>query len=132
MINSYYEISKDDEKQINLEISKVAFEMDKFEKDHRNDINAFENKYKHLEYDHDTFITKTLVDNSLKAVKDEDENRLQREGIFLDNKANLKKDIKEQGGLNRDDIEKTKEKHDKRYKQTYDDLERRLNENKKR
>jgi hypothetical protein len=131
MINSYYEISKEEEMQVNLEIGKVAFEMDKFENDHRNDINAFENKYKHLEYDHDTFITKTLVENSTKAVKDEEENRLQREEIFMENKSTLKKDIKEHAGFNRDDIEKTKEKHDKRYKQTFDDLERRLNENKK-
>lgn len=130
MINSYYDISKDEEKEIKNEIEKLEFEMEKMEKDHNNDINAFENKYKHLEYDHDTFINKQLVENSDKAVKDEEASRLNREAIFMDNKSNLKKDIKEQAGFNRDDIEKTKDKHEKRYKQTQDDLEKRLNENK--
>lgn len=128
MINNYYEISKDDLKRIELEIEKEEFLMESLEQKHREDINAFVNKFKHLEYDHETFINETLKKNSIKALENELDSRKEREEFFMNHKMNLKKDIKEHAGFYREDIEKTKDKLEKRYKQVKDDLEKRLNE----
>jgi hypothetical protein len=128
LINSYYEISREEFDKLQLEIEKEEFLMEESERRHKEDINAFINKFKHLEYDHETFITDTLVKNSTKALELELENRAEREQFYMNNKMNLKKDIKENGGFYREDIDKTKMILEKRYKQTKDDLERRLNE----
>lgn len=132
MINSYYDISKEEEKNLGSQIEKEEYQMERLENEHRNNINAFVNKFKHLEYDHDTFISKTLIENSDKAVKEEENNRHEREIKFMERKGNHKKEIKECAGFDRDDIDKTKDRLEKRYKQTKDDLEKRLNENKQR
>lgn len=126
MINSYYEISKDEWSKLQALIQKEEFEMDKLENEHRNDINAFINKFKHLEYDHDTFINKILVENSENAVKDEEKIRLERENNFMQKKGDLKKDIKERTDSNRNEIKSKQENLDNRYKKAKDELERRL------
>jgi hypothetical protein len=60
MITNYYEISKDEEKKLKEAIEKEEVAMDYLNKEHTNEINAFENKYRHLEYDHDMFINDQL------------------------------------------------------------------------
>jgi hypothetical protein len=108
MISSYYDISRNEFDKIKKQVEQVEIEMEQEETNHRIALNAFTNKFKHLEYDHEIFITKTLIDNSEKAVKEEDEKRHQRENIYMDKKANLKQTIKENADLNRDNIEKKK------------------------
>lgn len=109
-----------------LLIQKEEYEMEKLEEHHQNNINAFNNKYKHLEYDHEIFKTKTLVDNSEKAVREEDAIKQERELKYLDRKQNLKTKIKEEAHFYSDDIEKAKERLDRKFKAMEHELEEKL------
>jgi hypothetical protein len=111
-----------------LEIEKASYMMEMMDNKHREDINAFINKFRHLEYDHDTFITDTLNKNSTNALKNEEDIRAKREVLYLTNKAELKKEIKEATGINREEIKEEKDQLEKKYLKTKDELERRLNE----
>lgn len=106
--------------------------MERRENDHKNDINAFINKFKHLEYDNDIFINNTLVDNSKKAVIEEDKSKREREKKFLEKKQKLKTDIKEDSNNNREIINKRKTDLENIYKRKKTDLEISLKEVKNR
>ncbi len=102
--------------------------MEKFHNDHQAQINAFINKYKHLEYDHDVFINGTLIDNSRNAAREEEATRLIREELFLQQKDLLKKEIKDNAAMNRDNIGDKQSNHDLKYKKTKNELEAHLKE----
>jgi chromosome segregation ATPase len=127
LINSYYEISREELRKIEMEIEKEAFVMENLDKQHQEDINAFVNKFRHLEYDHDIFINDTLEKNSTNALKNEEDIRAQREAIYLNTKNFLKKEIKNNSDVNREDIRQAKENIEKKYNANKAELERRLN-----
>ena len=102
--------------------------MEKLNEDHQAQINAFINKYKHLEYDHDVFTNGTLLENSDKAARDEEATRLIREELFLQQKELLKKEIKDNAGMNRDYITDRQNNQDLKYKKTKAELEAHLKE----
>lgn len=106
LINDYYQISKTEQKKLEDKIKVVEYEMDELNKNHNKEIEAFTNKFKHLEYDHETFITKTLVETSQTAVKHEEEERDKREKAYIAKKDELKTSIKDNAARNRKDIEK--------------------------
>jgi hypothetical protein len=81
MITSFYEISKQEEQKLKEAIEKEEIAMDQLNKEHQNEINAFQNKYKHLEYDHEMFINDSLPKSSQEAVEREEEIRKNREEI---------------------------------------------------
>ena len=60
MITEFYEISKQEEKKLRDACEKEEIVMDHLQQEHQNEINAFINKYRHLEYDHDIFINENL------------------------------------------------------------------------
>lgn len=102
--------------------------MERKENEHRNDINAFINKCKHLEYDNDVFIHQTLIDNSKKATIEEDKSKKERERKFLEKKQKLKTDIKEDSNQNRDKIIKKKNLLESNYNSKKEELETALKE----
>jgi hypothetical protein len=128
MINNFYIISQDEQKKYLAEIENLETDMERKENDHKNEINAFINKFKHLEYDNDIFINQTLVDNSKKAVIEEDKSKREREKKFLDKKQKLKTDIKEDSNNNREIINKKKRELENAYKKKKGDLENSLKE----
>jgi len=128
LINTYYETGKIELEQTKSKIEKEEYEMEKLNEDHQAQINAFINKYKHLEYDHDVFINATLLENSEKAARDEEATRLIREELFLQQKELLKKEIKDNAGMNRDYISDRQNNHDLKYKKTKAELEAHLKE----
>ena len=128
MINNFYIISQDEQKKYLAEIENLETEMERKENDHKNEINAFINKFKHLEYDNDIFINQTLVDNSKKAVIEEDKSKREREKKFLDKKQKLKTDIKEDSNNNREIINKKKRELENAFKKKKGDLENSLKE----
>ena len=65
MITEFYEISKQEEKKLRDACEKEEIVMDHLQQEHQNEINAFINKYRHLEYDHDMFINDYLSDFEL-------------------------------------------------------------------
>ena len=132
IINNFYIISQDEQKKFQSQIENLENEMERRENDHRNDINAFINKFKHLEYDNDIFINNTLVDNSKKAVIEEDKSKREREKKFLEKKQKHKTDIKEDSNNNREIINKRKSDLENIYKRKKTDLEISLKEVKNR
>ena len=126
MINSYYEISRSELEQIKKEIEKEEFLMQEMETRQREDINGFVNKFRHLEYDHDVFITETLERNSQNALTKEEEIRTDREKQYLNRKSDLKKEIKNESEVNRKEIDELKTRLDKKYNQEKESLENRL------
>jgi len=127
VINSYYEISREEFQVLEMEIENEAKSMDKLEKEHQEAINAFVNKFRHLEYDHDIFLTDTLKDNSTKATKNEDEKRAIQDSIYQQTKKVLKKNIKDYSDCNTEDIKRKKEELENKYNRTKSELEERLN-----
>jgi hypothetical protein len=109
-------------------IEKEEYEMEKLNGEHEAQINAFINKYKHLEYDHDVFTTGTLVENSEKAAREEESNRVIREELFLQQKELLKKEIKDNAGTNRDSIDQMQNNLKQKYSKTKIELENHLKE----
>jgi hypothetical protein len=128
LINSYYEISKEENRKLELEIEKEEILMENMEKNHKEEINAFVNKYKHLEYDHDVFISEILKNNTLEATKNEDEIRVKREKQFIDKKIELKNRIRETTDTNRKDIEKLQNNLENLYNKTKEKLDKKLND----
>jgi hypothetical protein len=106
--------------------------MERLNGDHEAQINAFINKYKHLEYDHEVFTNGTLVENSERAARDEETNRVIREELFLQQKELLKKEIKDNAGTNRDFINERQNNHIVKYNKTKSDCEDLMKETQKR
>lgn len=128
MINSYYDISRQEFQKLEKEIEKVAYVMELMEDKQKETINAFLNKFRHLEYDHEIFITDILPRNATNAEKKEEEIRVEREAFYLSKKSDLKKKIREEAGINREEIKEAKDRLEKKYDKTKDELERRLND----
>ena len=128
MINNFYIISQEEQKKYGSQIENLETEMERKEVDHRNEINAFINKFKHLEYDNDIFINQTLVDNSKKAVVEEDKSRKDREKMFLVKKKDLKSLIKDDANNNREIINKKKNDLENIFRRKKNELENSLRE----
>jgi myosin heavy subunit len=126
MITSFYEISKQEEQKLKEAIEKEEIAMDQLNKEHQNEINAFQNKYKHLEYDHEMFINDSLPKSSQEAVEREEEIRKNREEIYMEKKQDLKSGIKTNTKTHRDDIEKEKNFLKNNYEDKKKSLEQRL------
>lgn len=108
MINNNYQISKEEHQKLLADIENIEKEMQKREQDHKNNINAFINKHRHLEYDHDIFINQTLISDSKKAVEEEDKLKREREKAFLLQKQKLMGGINDDSNANREQIAKRK------------------------
>ena len=126
MINQLYEISKQEEKKLIDAKEKEEIVMEHLDNEHKSELNAFINKFRHLEYDQDIFITDTLPKQSQLALEREEEIRKNRENIYMDKKQNLKEDIKTNTITHRNDIQKEKETLKKNYDDTLNNLNQRL------
>ena len=126
MINQLYEISKQEEKKLIDAKEKEEIVMEHLDNEHKSELNAFINKFRHLEYDQDIFITDTLPKQSQLALEREAEIRKNRENIYMDKKQNLKEDIKTNTITHRNDIQKEKETLKKNYDDTLNNLNQRL------
>jgi hypothetical protein len=126
MIASYYEVSKEEHVKVVKQIEKEEFEMEQEDNNHKISLNAFTNKFKHIEYDHDFFVTEQLRKDATDAVKEEDRIRGQREDQYMDKKSDLKRTIKEEADANREAIDKKKDVLEKRYTQKKENLDDRL------
>ena len=128
MINEFYEISKQEEKKLREACEKEEIVMDHIQQEHQNNINAFINKYRHLEYDHEIFINEKLPNKSQEALDKEEEIRGHREEIYMQKKQDLKDSIKANTIKHRDQIESKKAN----LQNNFDDKKRQLEERLKR
>lgn len=126
IINNHYEISKGEEKKLQEAIEKEEIVMEHMNNEHQNEINAFNNKFRHLEYDHEIFITDTLSKASQTAVNKEEKIRSERETSYMDKKQELKTEIKKNTDIHREEIASEKDKIGKNFNSVQRDLENRL------
>ena len=126
MIESYYKISIDEQKQLDSKIEKEAKLIENQEINHKLEINAFTNKYQHLEFEHENFIEKTLHADAEAATNQEEEKRKERENIFNVDKVELKNQLKNDIDENITAIEKEKEKLKGLFDKTKNQLEESL------
>ena len=105
MITEFYEISKQEEKKLRDACEKEEIVMDHLQQEHQNEVNAYINKFRHLEYDHDLFINEKLPNKSQEALDKEEEIRGHREEIYMQKKQELKDGIKMNTVRHRDQIE---------------------------
>ena len=124
MITEFYEISKQEEKKLRDACEKEEIVMDHLQREHQNEINAFINKYRHLEYDHELFINEKLPNKSQEALDKEEEIRGHREDIYMQKKQELKDNIKTNTVRHRDQIESKKST----LQHTFDDKKNQLEE----
>ena len=124
MITEFYEISKQEEKKLLDACEKEEIVMDHLQQEHQNEVNAFINKFRHLEYDHDLFINEKLPNKSQEALDKEEEIRGHREEIYMQRKQELKDGIKLNTVRHRDQIESKKTS----LQNTFDDKRRQLEE----
>jgi len=124
MITEFYELSKEEEKKLRDACEKEEIVMDHLQQEHQNEINAFINKFRHLEYDHELFINEKLPNKSQEAMDKEEEIRGHREEIYMQKKQELKDGIKSNTIRHRDQIESKKQS----LQNNYDDKKRQLEE----
>ena len=122
--NVFYELSKEEEKKLRDACEKEEIVMDHLQQEHQNEINAFINKFRHLEYDHELFINEKLPNKSQEAMDKEEEIRGHREEIYMQKKQELKDGIKSNTIRHRDQIESKKQS----LQNNYDDKKRQLEE----
>ena len=126
MITEFYEISKQEEKKLRDACEKEEIVMDNLQQEHQNEINAFINKYRHLEYDHDIFINEKLPNKSQEALNKEEEIRGHREDIYMQKKQDLKDSINANTIKHRDQIESKKQSLQNNFDEKKRQLEERL------
>merc|ERR1719333_569873 len=103
MVNRFYEITKQEVKQIDAELLNMDRQMEMLERDHRGHIKVHEQKVQNLEYEHK---------NSKRTVTQEGDMGIQKErDIHTDNvvlmnkeKVDIKNQLKEQQLGNEDDV----------------------------
>ena len=126
MITEFYEISKQEEKKLRDACEKEEIVMDHLQQEHQNEINAFINKFRHLEYDHELFINEKLPNKSQEALDKEEEIRGHREEIYMQKKQDLKDNIKTNTVKHRDQIESKKSTLQHAFDDKKNQLEERL------
>ena len=132
LISSYYQISIDEQKNLESQIEKEAKLIEEMETNHKYEIATFSNKYQHLEFEHENFTEKTLVNSCLAAVDEEEKIRKKREEIFFLDKQELKNTLKVDTEKNRNEIDAEKENLKKGYdivKKQLDDSLKKVKEN---
>ena len=100
--------------------------MDHLQQEHQNEVNAFINKFRHIEYDHDLFINEKLPNKSQEALDKEEQIRSNREDIYTQKKQDLKDGIKLNTIKHRDQIESKKTSLQNNFDEKKRQLEERL------
>jgi len=103
MVNRFYDITKQEVKQIEAELLNMDRQMEMLERDHRVHIKVHEQKVQHLEYEHR---------NSKRQVSQEGEMSIQKEkemhaehGMGMNKeKLEIKRELKEKQLANEDDV----------------------------
>jgi len=103
MVNRFYEITKQEVRQIEAELLKMDREMETLERDHRVHIKVHEQKVQNLEYEHKNSRKQVGADGE-KSVEREREKHTEKILAMNKEKIHLKGDLKEQQLENEDDV----------------------------
>lgn len=103
MVNRFYEITKQEVKQLEAELLNMDRKMEVLERDHRVHIKVHEQKVQNLEYEHKES-RRQVEDGGDMAIHKERELHDERVVFMSKEKLNIKRDLKEQQLENEDDV----------------------------
>ena len=97
-ISTFYDITRKEVKELDLEIMAKDREMESMEENHQVEIKVYIQKVKHLEYEHRTNSKKVKKDGEAAKLREADEFR-QRNVLLRKKKRSLATRIREQDGV---------------------------------
>lgn len=102
-ISTFYDITRKEVKELDLEIMAKDREMEAMEENHQVEIKVYIQKVKHLEYEHKTNSKKVKKDGEVAQLQESDEFR-QRNVLLRKKKRALATRIREQDGVQASEI----------------------------
>lgn len=112
MIESFYEITKQEIKDHENQIMSKDREMEIMEDNHRVEVRVYVQKVKHLDYEHKNNLKRVNVDGSGHLDEERDLHQ-HREVVLRSTKQSLKLELKERELSNEDEIDQMKQAHEK-------------------
>jgi hypothetical protein len=115
-ISTFYDITRKEVKQLDLEIMAKDREMEAMEENHQVEIKVYIQKVKHLEYEHKTQGKKVKGDGDAAKLREADEFR-ERNVLLRKKKRELATRIREQDGVQAEEVAETRKRNEKSLEQ---------------
>jgi len=115
-ISTFYDITRKEVKELDLEIMAKDREMETMEENHQVEIKVYIQKVKHLEFEHKTNSKKVKEDGGLAKLKETDEFR-QRNVLLRKKKRALGARIREQDNVQAAEVAEIRKRHQKNLEQ---------------
>lgn len=115
-ISTFYDITRKEVKELDLEIMAKDREMESMEENHQVEIKVYIQKVKHLEYEHKTNSRKVKDDGRVAQLQESDDFR-QRNVVLRKKKRALATRIREQDGVQAAEISEIRKRHQKNLEQ---------------
>ncbi|KAG1691957.1 hypothetical protein DVH05_025937 [Phytophthora capsici] len=112
MIESFYEITKQEIQDHENQIMSKDREMEIMEDNHRVEVRVYVQKVKHLDYEHKNNLKRVQADG-MGHMDEERDLHDHRETVLRSTKQSLKLELKERDLSNEDEIEQMKQAHEK-------------------
>ncbi|KAL7693954.1 putative growth arrest-specific protein [Plasmopara halstedii] len=112
MIESFYDITKQEIQDYENQIMEKDREMEIMEDNHRVEVRVYAQKVKHLDYEHKHNLKRVQIDGSNHMDEERDLHE-HREVVLRDKKQSLKLERKERDLSNEDEIEQMNQAHEK-------------------
>ncbi|GMF65580.1 unnamed protein product [Phytophthora lilii] len=112
MIESFYEITKQEIQDHENQIMAKDREMEVMEDNHRVEVRVYVQKVKHLDYEHKNNLKRVQADGTGHMDEERDLHE-HRETVLRSTKQSLKLELKERDLSNEDEIEQMKQAHEK-------------------
>mmetsp|Transcript_121896 Transcript_121896/g.191300 ORF Transcript_121896/g.191300 Transcript_121896/m.191300 type:complete len:476 (-) Transcript_121896:217-1644(-) len=115
MVNRFYEITKQEVKQIEAELLNMDRQMEMLERDHRVHIKVHEQKVQNLEYEHKNSKRHVTQDGEMAIQSERD---IHTDSVVQMNreKSDIKRELKDQQLANEEDVKITRQNFDKNLK----------------
>ncbi|TMW60047.1 hypothetical protein Poli38472_000089 [Pythium oligandrum] len=112
MIESFYDITKQEITDCDNEVMAKDREMEVMEDNHRVEVRVYVQKVKHLEYEHKNNLKRVQADG-VGHMDEERDLHQHRETVLRSTKQSLKLELKERELSNEDEIDQMKQAHEK-------------------
>merc|ERR1740121_2998612 len=104
MVNRFYDITKQEVKQIEAELLNMDRQMEILERDHRVHIKVHEQKVQNLEYEHKES-RRQVTEGGEMSIQKEREMHGERGMAMNKEKLDIKRELKDQQTENEDDVQ---------------------------
>ena len=111
-IQTFYDITKKEVSDLDLQVMQKDREMELMEDNHRVEVRVYIQKVKHLEYEHKNNIKRVKNEGTI-SLEEESDMHDTREDDLKKGKKSLKLECKERELANEDEIKQMKQAHEK-------------------